>query len=47
MLLELVQNADDAGASEISFLLDTQTYPSNSVLGAAFNSRCISPVTDC
>jgi len=33
VLLELVQNADDAGASEISFLLDTQTYASNSVLG--------------
>ena len=35
VLLELVQNADDAGASEISFLLDTQTYASNSVLGTA------------
>ena len=35
VLLELVQNADDAGASEVSFLLDTKTYASNSVLGAA------------
>ena len=35
VLLELVQNADDAAASEISFLLDTQTYASNSVLGTA------------
>ena len=33
VLLELVQNADDAGASEISFLLDSKTYASNSVLG--------------
>ena len=39
VLLELVQNADDAGASEISFLLDSQTYASNSVLGA-IASRC-------
>lgn len=34
MLLELAQNADDAGASEIRFLLDTASYPTNSVLGA-------------
>ena len=35
MLLELVQNADDAGASRVSFTLDCSTYPSGSVLGPA------------
>jgi sacsin len=34
VLLELAQNADDAGASEIRFLLDTASYATNSVLGA-------------
>lgn len=35
VLLELIQNADDAGASQMSFLLDTSTYPSDSVLSPA------------
>ena len=43
VLLELVQNADDAGATEISFLLDTQNYASNSVLGAVSDSTCVLP----
>lgn len=33
ILLELLQNADDAGATEVSFLLDTRQYGTNSVLG--------------
>ena len=32
ILLELLQNADDAGASEVAFLLDTTQYGTNSVL---------------
>jgi hypothetical protein len=35
ILLELLQNADDAGASSAAFLLDLTTYGSASVLGAA------------
>jgi len=35
VLLELVQNADDAGATRVSFTLDTTTYPANSLLGPA------------
>jgi len=34
VLLELVQNADDAGASEVAFMLDGRSYPTDSVLGA-------------
>ena len=33
MLLELVQNADDAGASEVAIMLDGRSYPTDSVLG--------------
>jgi hypothetical protein len=33
VLLELVQNADDAGASEVAFMLDGRSYPADSVLG--------------
>ena len=32
VLCELIQNADDAAASEVSFLLDTRTFGTNSVL---------------
>ena len=35
VLLELAQNADDAGASEIRFLLDTCSYRTNSLLGVS------------
>lgn len=31
-LRELLQNADDAGASEIEYVLDTRTYPHSSLL---------------
>lgn len=34
ILMELVQNADDAGASEVAFLLDRRTHPANSILGS-------------
>eukprot|EP00884_Botryococcus_braunii_P020227 jgi/Botrbrau1/6889/Bobra.67_3s0008.1 len=33
ILMELIQNADDAGAREVRFLLDRRTHPANSVLG--------------
>eukprot|EP00955_Chlamydomonas_euryale_P002457 26706-Chlamydomonas_euryale.AAC.1 len=33
VLLELLQNADDAGASELSLMLDTTSYPADSTLG--------------
>lgn len=33
ILMELIQNADDAGADEVAFLLDEQQYSSNSILG--------------
>jgi sacsin len=33
ILLELLQNADDAGATEVAFLLDNEHYGTNSVLG--------------
>ncbi|KAK9798935.1 hypothetical protein WJX73_003884 [Symbiochloris irregularis] len=33
ILLELVQNADDAGATEVAFMLDEESYGTNSILG--------------
>ena len=33
ILLELLQNADDAGAREVAFLLDNTHYGTSSVLG--------------
>ncbi|BDA44284.1 probable Sacsin [Coccomyxa sp. Obi] len=33
ILMELLQNADDAGASEVAFMLDNHQYGTNSVLG--------------
>lgn len=33
VLMELLQNADDAGATEMSFLLDCVQYPTNSIYG--------------
>lgn len=38
IMLELMQNADDAGATEASFLLDTATYPANSILGPTMSA---------
>lgn len=35
--MELLQNADDAGASKVAFLLDNQQYGTSSVLGASPN----------
>lgn len=37
-MLELIQNADDAGASCVSFLLDASSYPTDSLLGPAMAS---------
>ena len=31
----LLQNADDAGASSLTLMLDLTTYPANSILGPA------------
>ena len=33
IISELIQNADDAGAKEVALMLDTTTYPSQSILG--------------
>ena len=33
LLMELLQNADDAGAGELALMLDTTDYPSDSILG--------------
>lgn len=38
VLCELVQNADDAAATEVSFLLDTRSFGTNSVLSEYFLS---------
>lgn len=35
VLCELVQNADDAGATQVAFLLDERTHPARSLLGPA------------
>ncbi len=35
ILMELVQNADDAGATTVAFMLDQTNYPTNSLLGRA------------
>ena len=35
ILMELLQNADDAGASEVAFLLDEESYGTSSILGEA------------
>ena len=34
ILMELLQNADDAGATEVAFLLDEESYGTSSILGA-------------
>jgi hypothetical protein len=31
--MELIQNADDAGATEVALMLDNQTYGSESIIG--------------
>ena len=31
--MELVQNADDAGASEVALMLDFESYPTDKLLG--------------
>ena len=36
ILMELVQNADDAGATEVAFLLDEESYGASSILGELF-----------
>jgi len=33
VLMELLQNADDAGASRVCLMLDSAQHPTNSVLG--------------
>ena len=36
VMMELVQNADDAGASEVAFMLDGRSYATDSVIGVPF-----------
>ena len=33
ILMELLQNADDAGATQVAFLLDKESYGASSILG--------------
>ena len=33
ILMELLQNADDAGASKVAFMLDEESYGTSSILG--------------
>lgn len=40
ILMELIQNADDAGAREVAFLLDRRTHPANSILGSIPTPLC-------
>lgn len=39
IIMELIQNADDAGASQVAFMLDNETYPSKSIFGESRLSR--------
>ena len=41
VLLELVQNADDAGATEVAFMLDGRSYPADSVLGEHVSQQLV------
>jgi hypothetical protein len=41
VLLELVQNADDAGATEVAFMLDGRSYPADSVLGEQMSEQLV------
>lgn len=54
IMLELLQNADDAGATEVAMMLDATSYSTDSTLGAsmspwqgpallAFNNAVFSP----
>ena len=36
--MELIQNADDAGATEVGLMLDMQCYPAESLIG---KSQCL------
>ncbi len=36
--MELLQNADDAGASCLKLMLDARTYPSGSILGPSMSA---------
>jgi hypothetical protein len=45
VLLELVQNADDAGATEVAFMLDGRSYPADSVLGEHMSEQLVSQAT--
>ena len=38
IMLELLQNADDAGASEVALMLDATSYATDSILGPAMSS---------
>jgi hypothetical protein len=40
VLLELLQNADDAGASRAAFLLDGRTHGTSSLLGPSMAGTC-------
>jgi sacsin len=42
VLQELIQNADDAGASEVKFLLDNSHYPTNHLFSPAMRQYQVS-----
>lgn len=33
IVMELIQNADDAGATQVGLMLDMHTYPAESLIG--------------
>ena len=37
IIMELIQNADDAGATEVALMMDQETYGSESIIGLCPN----------
>ena len=43
IIMELIQNADDAGASEVGLMLDMHNYPAESIVGKPLGSNLFIP----